>query len=73
MTDPGPRLYTIVETADRLAVSRRTVERHIACGRLRAVRPGPGAHWRVTADDLARFVAAFDDNQPTYRRLRQAG
>lgn len=63
-------LLTIPEAADRLAVSRRTVERHVATGRLRAVRPGPGAHWRISTDDLARFVSTWEDNQPTHRRLR---
>ena len=65
-------LLTVPQAAERLAVSRRTVERWIAAGRLRAVRPQHGSPWRVRTDDLERFVSTWDTNEPTYRRLRTA-
>jgi excisionase family DNA binding protein len=66
------QLLTVPEVAGRLAVNRRTVERHIACGRLRAVRPVAGSPWRIREEDLEAFVATWDTNQPTHRRLRSA-
>lgn len=35
-------LYTLQEAAELLRVSRRTVERLVAAGRIRVVRPSPG-------------------------------
>lgn len=46
------------------------VERHIATGRLRAVRTCEGASWRIREDDLAAFVATWETNEPAYRPLR---
>lgn len=64
------RLLTVPEAAARLRYSRRTVERHIATGRLRAVRTCEGAPWRIREEDLDRFVNTWETNEPTYRPLR---
>lgn len=64
------QLLTIPETAVRLSTSRRTVERHIASGRLRARRATGSSPWRVAVADLEAFVASWDTNEPTARRLR---
>jgi excisionase family DNA binding protein len=66
------KLLTIPQAADLLAVNRRTVERYVAAGRLRAVRPQPGSPWRIRIEDLERFVATWDTNEPTRRLLRSA-
>ena len=50
------RLLTLDTVAERLAVSRRTVERFVRRGELRVVRFG--ASVRVTERELAAFVAA---------------
>jgi excisionase family DNA binding protein len=49
-------LLTLDEVAERLRVSRRTVERLIAAGRLRPTRVG--ARTLVTARELEAYVAA---------------
>jgi excisionase family DNA binding protein len=64
------RLLRVPEAADRLGYSRRTVERLIATGRLRAVRLHEGAPWRVPADALDALVASMETNTPTHRSLR---
>ena len=50
-----PTVYTIPETAKHLKVSPKTVRRWIAAGDLAAHRFG--RQIRVTAPDLARFIA----------------
>ena len=50
------QLLTIAQAAERLALSRRTVERLIERRELRAVRFGRSV--RVTERELAAFVAA---------------
>lgn len=64
----APQLFTVPEVAGRLRYSRRQVDRLIASGRLRAIRIGPAAHWRVREDDLERFLSGLETNEPTYRR-----
>lgn len=58
------RLLTISQAAERLAFSKATVHRLIRAGRLRAVRLGPGSHWRVPDDAIAEFIDTLDDNSP---------
>lgn len=48
-------LLTVVETARRLRVSRRTVERLIKAGRLRPVRIGRRV--LITTQELEAFLA----------------
>lgn len=67
------QLLTVPEAAARLGYSRRSVENWIAAGRLRAVRIGPGHHWRVPASAIERFVAGMETNAPTYRPLKRVG
>jgi excisionase family DNA binding protein len=49
-------LLTLDEVADKLRVSRRTVERLIAAGRIRPTRVG--ARTLVTEQELSAYVAA---------------
>jgi len=49
-------LLTLNDVADRLQVSRRTVERLVAAGRIRIVRVGRLI--RVTERELEAYVAA---------------
>ena len=49
-------LLTLDQVADRLQVSRRTVERLVAAGRIRIVRIGRAI--RVTERELEAYVAA---------------
>ena len=69
---PAPvRLLRLGEVADRLGYSRRWVTELVTRGELRAVRPRPGAHWRVAEDDLDRYVARFEDNAVSGTYLRR--
>ena len=54
MTDPI-QLLTVPEVADRLRVSRRTVERLIRDGRIRPVRIGRRV--LVTEHEIAAYLA----------------
>lgn len=49
---------TLSEVAERLRVSRRTVERLVASGRIRVIHPSPG---RVLVEEreLAAYLAAL--------------
>jgi len=51
-----PDLLTLDQVADQLQVSRRTVERLVAAGRIRIVRVGRLI--RVTERELEAYVAA---------------
>jgi excisionase family DNA binding protein len=51
-------LLTVPEVADRLRVSRRTVERLISAGNLRTLHVG--RRTLVTSRELAAFVAASE-------------
>lgn len=53
MTD----FLTLTEVAERLHVSRRTVEREVKAGRIRIVKVRGGT--RVTERELAAYVAAL--------------
>jgi excisionase family DNA binding protein len=62
-------LYRISEAAEALGVSKASVYRLIAEGRLRAVRIGRSA--RIAAEDLERFVREVTgepDATPARRR-----
>lgn len=48
--------YSIPEVARRLSLSRRTVERLISKGHLRAWRPMAGSDRRVSDWELRRYV-----------------
>jgi len=50
-----PRLLTILEVAEYLSVSRRSVEVWMHEGRIPVVRVGPRSR-RVAEDDLLAFV-----------------
>jgi excisionase family DNA binding protein len=59
------RYLTVSEVAERLRVSEFTVRNWLRAGKLRGYRPGgTKAGWRVTEDDLQRFVAETV-NRPT--------
>lgn len=55
------RAFTLAEVAERLGISLRQVQAHVADGRLAAVNVGRGAErkdLRVLDDDLDAFVRA---------------
>lgn len=56
--DMGPQLYDYEETAARLRLSVRQVQRLVAEGRLPAVRIGTAT--RVRPDDLRQFVTNLE-------------
>jgi excisionase family DNA binding protein len=66
------RLLTVPQAAEALGHSRRTVERWIAAGQLRAVRVGPRHPWRVPTEAVEEFIRGLETNAPTVRRLRVA-
>ena len=66
-----PRLFRIPEAAEHIGYERRSLERWIAQGRLRAVRVGPQAQWRIREDDLQMFIESMDTNEPTYRPVQR--
>jgi excisionase family DNA binding protein len=49
-------LLTVQEAADRLKVSKRTVERAITAGNLRASQIATRGTWRIDIADLERWV-----------------
>lgn len=51
-------LLTIAQVAERLTVSRRTVERLVKTGRIRVVHPSPGRS-AVTERELEAYVASL--------------
>ena len=51
-------LLTLADVALALSVSRRTVERLVAAGRIRVVRPSPGVV-RVEPRELDAYLAAI--------------
>ncbi len=56
---PSPRALTIVEVAERIGVTTRSVKRYIARGYLTAWRlPSPSGrgHLRIDESELARFM-----------------
>jgi excisionase family DNA binding protein len=53
------RLLSLSEVADALGVSRRSVERLTAAGRIRTVRPVPG-RVMVTERELAAYMASLE-------------
>jgi excisionase family DNA binding protein len=73
----APRPLTLKEVAGRLRISKRTVERLIERGRLRAVRVSPRRRI-VTPEDLGAFLAGEkcdrtrQDATPQLRRLTDA-
>ena len=72
--EPARRLLTRTETADRLAVSLRVVDRLIGEGELRCMRIGRSV--RVDPRDLAAFIgrqrgAAVNDHDPEVSRVAE--
>ena len=57
------RLLTIPEVADILRCSKTTAHQLVRAGHLRAIKPPHARGWRVTEEDLARFIADAPDNQ----------
>jgi excisionase family DNA binding protein len=55
----APRLLSLSEVAGALGVSRRSVERLTAAGRIRTVYPVPG-RVMVTERELAAYVASLE-------------
>jgi len=47
------QLYTIQEVADLLKVSRKTIYRYIASGKLKATKIG---QWRIKEADLNKLI-----------------
>jgi excisionase family DNA binding protein len=68
----GAQLLTVPQAAEALGHNRRTVERWIASGQLRAVRVGPRHPWRVPVGALQGFIDRLEDNtpRPSLRRRR---
>lgn len=67
------RAFTLAEVAERLGISLRQVQAHVADGRLAAVNVGRGAErkdLRVLDDDLDAFVRARKLPAASLRRTR---
>lgn len=59
--DGRPVVYTLDEVAQVLQVSRRTVDRIVKDGKLRAVHVGTGrTHRRVTERALLAYLGALE-------------
>lgn len=52
-----PLAYSMPAACDLLDVSRATLDREVARGRLRVVKVGSAS--RITADELARYLASL--------------
>jgi excisionase family DNA binding protein len=52
------RLWTLKAAAERLTISRRSLERLIASGRIRVIHPSPGRS-AITDSELEAYVAAL--------------
>jgi excisionase family DNA binding protein len=60
-----PKLITLDEAADRLGISRRTVDRYIERGQFVAIYQLPTGHLRCDEHDLDAWLASIrTDNQP---------
>lgn len=59
-----PKALKVPEVAERLGYTRQHVYRLIRSGDLRAIQLTDGGHWRVTTDDLAKFLDGARSNQP---------
>jgi excisionase family DNA binding protein len=55
-----PELLTVTEVCDILGAHENTVYRYIADGRLIATRLGGTGPWRITRDNLERFIRGGD-------------
>lgn len=53
---PDIKVYTLDEVADILKVTKRTLYTYIKDGKLHAVKMGK--YWRVTEENLRKFVNA---------------
>ncbi|WP_434516447.1 helix-turn-helix transcriptional regulator [Dechloromonas sp. ARDL1] len=53
-----PKLITLEEAADRIGVSRRTVDRYIERGQFVATYRLPTGHLRIDEYDLNEWLAA---------------
>ena len=55
--DPPPEWLTKAQVARLMQVSPKTVERHVAAGRLTAIRPPPGRLVRFDKTEVIAFMA----------------
>jgi excisionase family DNA binding protein len=55
----GPRLYTLVQVAERLQISRRKVYYLLSAGQLRSVKLG--SRRLVSEDALTEFIAGLEN------------
>lgn len=60
MEPKGGKLLTLDEVAERLQVSRRTVQRHIKAGKLVAIKMNRAV--RVRHSDLEKFIEEHQTN-----------
>lgn len=65
---PLPRLMDLTEVADRLDVSKSTVERLVANGELPVVHPTAGST-RVHSDDLVAFMDGLRSGVVSKRKV----
>ena len=49
-------LYTIKQVAEKLQVHVNTVYNYINNGQLNAIKLAKGGRWRITKDELDRFI-----------------
>lgn len=69
MTTTIPEFLTVDQAAEQLGLSRNAVYAEVRSGRLPARRLGPkGGKIRLTADDLACYLAACRAAPPAPRR-----
>lgn len=47
-------VYTVLEVAEILSVTRRTIYNYIDSGQLKAIKIGK--YWRITEDNLKNFL-----------------
>lgn len=59
------KIYTTDEVADLLRIDPATVRRWVAAGRLGGFKAG--RNWRVTEEDLQRFIQANRATEETPR------
>lgn len=60
----SPAYYSIVDIAEKLGLSQKTVRRHIASGKLYSVKVG--GVYRIPVDALESFINSQDDGQVGY-------
>lgn len=63
----SPTYYSIVEIAEKLGLSQKTVRRHIASGKLGSVKVG--GVYRIPVDALENFINSQDDGKEVYNLM----